>query len=60
MEPKVMQEILDGVYDEFVITRAAKLLESGDMDYSFLCDDCDCGDCNDCQKEPTHNEGYED
>lgn len=52
--------IREGALDEYVIARAKVLLENGDMDFDFLCDDCDRGDCDDCQREPMHNEGYED
>jgi hypothetical protein len=59
-ETNIAGKILEGIFDDAVIARAKILLENGDMDYDFLCDDCDRGDCNDCQKEPQINEGYED
>ena len=59
VEEKIGDMIVGGLFDDYVVKRAKMLLVSGDMEYDFLCDDCDRGDCNDCQKEKTYNEGHE-
>ena len=59
---EIMNWILIGSFDDQVILRAKELINRGDMDITFYCDDS-CSKCDDCERpsedSPRHNEGHE-
>jgi hypothetical protein len=61
-ESDIIDMIAEGMFDEQVILRATELINRGDMDITFYCDDS-CSKCDDCERpsedSPRYNDGME-